>query len=134
METRKVVEMIDAITEGMPYELEIDSATYLKLRETDFSFIDEQGGELVAPSVNPRTAREIAAALVAWADRKDGSISRTAGAILGAIRWAEFKGDIESTPANCNYPKIWKASATHRRHHNEHGECSFEKEDPESDV
>lgn len=96
MDTNEVVEMIDAITEGKNYTLEIEGDKGTGVAEITFTpsrFYIKLTEGWGTEHRNPRTAREIAGALVAWADRQDGSISRTPNSILGAIRWAEFKGE-----------------------------------------
>lgn len=108
METHEVVEMIDAITEGRNYTLEVknerhdDDNMSIALSEDEVTFHDNF--DTYVSIDNPRTAREIAGALVAWANRKEGT---------------------ENPPENCNKPNIWKTSGTHRRLHHQNGECSF---------
>lgn len=127
--------MIDDITEGRPYETQVKTN-----EETSQLMIscdaDGFGFEMLTPVGpigalvdDPRTAREIAAALVAWANRKDGTINLAAMSILGSIRWAELKNttvaQIAESPApeDCNFPKVWHTSATHRRFHYADGKC-----------
>lgn len=74
--------MIDAITEGKRYTLNVDGD---ELNQSSASFDFLQDGRIAigvtVPGLfafidNPRTAREIAGALVAWANRKDPSANR----------------------------------------------------------
>ncbi|GHF92391.1 hypothetical protein [Streptomyces griseosporeus] len=75
MNVEQVVEMIDAITEGRDYELDVpvlveeDSLT-LKFNEDEISILGSLG--FATAIRDTRTAREICAALLTWADRKDG--------------------------------------------------------------
>lgn len=74
MNTDQVVEMIDAITEGRPYDHTWESANLsdaLHLATTGTMARFGIRGE-VFDVEDPRTAREIAGALVAWANRKQG--------------------------------------------------------------
>jgi hypothetical protein len=86
MNTDQVVEMIDAITEGRRYLFNVDEATTIVFSPEHFEVVDEHGDELVASIDNERLAREIAGALVAWANRKQGTEERlTINAFLSAI-------------------------------------------------
>lgn len=81
MNTNEVVEMIDAITGGENYDLEImgDKETGVaEIRFTESRFYIKLTEGWGTEHNNPRTAREIAAALVAWANRKDGETSTSA--------------------------------------------------------
>lgn len=104
LNTEEVVEMIDAITEGKTYAAPFsgrsldgqrDAEMIIAVGNTGFGF--KIGRELF-DITDPRTAREIAGALVAWANRKDGMVKGSARAIIGDIRWAETfnKGASES--------------------------------------
>lgn len=77
MNAEEVVAMIDAITEGKTYGLtpRVTEAS----DELNFTFEKDEinifSGERFAAAINDtRTAREIAGALIAWANRKDGRI------------------------------------------------------------
>ena len=65
MSTQEVVEMIDAITEGKSYEND-----FIRVNKHDFC-LKFPTGEIVFDQ--PRGAREIAAALIAWANQKEGT-------------------------------------------------------------
>lgn len=74
MNTQEVIEMIDAITEGRRTKIGWEGANLsdnlqvTATKETlSFSIVDQ-----LFESDDPRTAREIAGALVAWANRKQG--------------------------------------------------------------
>jgi hypothetical protein len=75
MNVEEVCAMIDAITEGRPFELDVpvpvgEDALNLRFNSDEISILGSRG---FATAVrNPRNAREIAAALTAWANRKDG--------------------------------------------------------------
>ena len=73
MNTEEVVAMIDAITEGKPFvhrwESETDSLIFATSPE---KAVLSDTGDFCFDLRDPRTAREIAGALVAWANRKDG--------------------------------------------------------------
>lgn len=74
MRSEDVVEMIDAITEGRDYDHIWQSETdplHLAVREEMVLFHDGEG--FIFQIRDPRTAREIAGALVAWANRKEGT-------------------------------------------------------------
>lgn len=75
MNTEEVVAMIDAITAGKPFvnrwESESDS---LIVATSPEKFVMQDTGDFVFTLRDPRTAREIAGALVAWANRKDGQL------------------------------------------------------------
>jgi hypothetical protein len=101
MTTEEVAEMIEAITEGKIYATSFEGRSLDGLRDghmeiavapAGFGF--KIGHELF-DLVDPNTAREIAAALVAWANRKNGMMKGSARAILGDIRWAEFNDEKE---------------------------------------
>ena len=75
MNTEQVVEMIDAISEGRNYRLDVNTT-----QTSDEMYVGFDSGAIVFHGVgmsflstvtDPRTAREIAGALVAWANRKD---------------------------------------------------------------
>lgn len=83
MNTEQVIEMIDAITEGGEYEKFELNGEQINIAIRDDEFV------IAGLSNDPRTAREIAAALVAWANRKDGMMNGSVRAILGDIRWSE---------------------------------------------
>jgi hypothetical protein len=81
MNTEEVVEMIDAITEGKVYATSFegrslsgkhDGQMTIAVGNSGFGF--KIGRELFDVT-DPRTAREIAGALVAWANRKDGEFN-----------------------------------------------------------
>lgn len=69
--------MIDAITAGVQYELHVknerhdDDDMLVTFHESDVTFHDNFDTYVVVN--DPRVAREIAGALVAWANRKDPS-------------------------------------------------------------
>jgi hypothetical protein len=69
MNTEEVIAMIDAIAEGREYIYENNGGTSRMLVDDDGISFTSQISFLIE---NPRTAREIAGALVAWANRKDG--------------------------------------------------------------
>lgn len=73
MNTEQVIEMIDAITEGRPYALSNGETMSVAFQDDIVTFFARVGGSSID---NPRTAREIAGALVAWANHKDGSETR----------------------------------------------------------
>jgi hypothetical protein len=106
MDAEQVCEMIDTITEGRNYDLEIKGANdtgecRLQFASGSFSLALLEGWATEID--DPRTAREIAAALIAWANHKDGIVfdQLTAAANLAAMRksptaptvedWAEIK-------------------------------------------
>lgn len=86
MNTEEVVAMIDAITEGGYYAhafetkqdtitIEVGGATSVDDNAADGEFWFSSftpGANFLAKIDDPRTAREIAGALVAWANRKEG--------------------------------------------------------------
>lgn len=82
MDTNEVVEMIDAITEGKYYAhgfstnrdtITIEVGTNAENEANEFWFSSfTPGANFLAKIDDPRTAREIAGALVAWANRKEG--------------------------------------------------------------
>lgn len=70
MNTEEVCAMIDAITEGRKYVYENNGGTSrMTVDEDGISF----SAEITFLIEQPRTAREIAGALVAWANRKEGN-------------------------------------------------------------
>lgn len=78
MNTEEVVAMIDAITDGRTFTLDVNTIEGEPSIAAKFT-MDEvsiygQGGFATAID-DPRTAREIAGALIAWANRKDGLVS-----------------------------------------------------------
>lgn len=80
MTTNKVMEMINAIFDGKPYRMEVNSADdnfenmEVRFRSDNVVFV-EKGGAFVCTVNDPRIAREIAAALVTWANRQESSKS-----------------------------------------------------------
>lgn len=77
MNTEQVVEMIDAISEGKPYQLapsvDASSVDDLLVRfQPDGITFTELSNQFEALITDPRVAREIAGALVAWANQKQG--------------------------------------------------------------
>ena len=78
MNTEEVVAMMNAITEGAQWsrtiegEAESDSLRFAV--EADRVLLGTLDYDYVCEIQNPRTAREIAGALVAWANRKDGQL------------------------------------------------------------
>lgn len=75
MNTEQVVEMIDTITEGKPCNQTWESADLsddLNMAAVKARVRFTIRGEVFEID-NPRTAREIAGALIAWANRKEGS-------------------------------------------------------------
>lgn len=76
MNTDQVVEMIDAITEGKTFRTNWEGAnetdTLEMLSGPDGIKLGNLQMQFVFDMTNPRTAREIAGALVAWANRKQG--------------------------------------------------------------
>lgn len=97
MNTNEVVAMIDAITEGKCYTHAFEMAgegdsLSIETEPETFALTSPTKPSFIAVIDDPRTALEIAGALVAWAGHKDGTINaRTIGAIVGDIRWAEVK-------------------------------------------
>lgn len=86
MNTEQVVEMIDAISEGKRYTLSIASdddesngkkSLAMRMGEGSILFYLRGPVSFAGEIDNPRTAREIAGALVAWANRKEGKIQET---------------------------------------------------------
>lgn len=76
MNTNEVVEMIDAISEGKEYRKKWTGVTEdekLKFSSDDESILLATTG--VFEIDNPRTAREIVGAILAWANRKEGKTS-----------------------------------------------------------
>ena len=73
MNTEQVVEMIDAITEGEEFHHVFDTHVgSLELFMTEYGFsIRPEGDGTVC--IDPRTAREIAGALIAWANHKESA-------------------------------------------------------------
>lgn len=75
MDTQAVVKMIDAITEGRDYNLDVQNARHddddmtISFRPDEVTFHDNFDSYVTVES--PRVAREIAGALVAWATRKE---------------------------------------------------------------
>lgn len=97
MNTEQVVEMIDAITEGKIFATTFDGrglkgnpSGQMTIAVGNSGFGFNVSGCLFDVK-DPRTAREIAAALIAWANRKDEMVKGSARAILGDIRWSETK-------------------------------------------
>lgn len=70
MNTEELVNMIDAISEGKAFTLPIDETVNLVLGKEAFGFSGTQSLDLVA-HYDSRTAREIAAALISWANRQE---------------------------------------------------------------
>lgn len=102
MNTDEVCKMIDAITEGKEFTLSVpvpvgENSLTLKFHEDEISIYGAHG--FATAIRNLRDIREIAAALVAWANRKDGTIDLAAMSILGSIRWAELKKSAEDDTA-----------------------------------
>ena len=89
MNTDQVVEMIDAITNGSRYVLPIaedeTGRGKLKMRTNseEVLFYTEGLTSFAGQVDDPRTAREIAGALVAWANRKEGKSNAHGGLKLG---------------------------------------------------
>lgn len=74
MNTEEVTKMIDAITEGKNYTLEIkgDKETgVVEIVFTDSRFYIKLAEGWGTEHTNPRIAREIAGALIVWANRKE---------------------------------------------------------------
>jgi hypothetical protein len=67
--TEEVCKMIDDITEGKPFSRQNLNGEQVNIASQGDGFA------LAGTLTNPRTAREIAGALVAWANRKDGVTS-----------------------------------------------------------
>jgi hypothetical protein len=114
MNTEQVCKMIDTIVEGRPYlqSWEGSAATsdiVMDVRKSSIRFSIEGQTFDVA---HPRTAREIAGALVAWANRIDPQIEKPLFGIPG-----------EDVPGNCVTPRVWHNSTIHRRYHKAHGNC-----------
>ena len=79
MTTNKVMEMINAIFDGQSYELtpetyELSSEFEIAFGKSEIAF-NQPDGDFGAFIRNPRVAREIAAALVTWANRQESSKS-----------------------------------------------------------
>lgn len=91
MNSEQVVAMIDAITEGKYYahgfETKQDTITVEvgmanRQNEEEFWFSSfTPGANFLAKIDDPRTAREIAGALIAWANRREGESNGTSRAI-----------------------------------------------------
>lgn len=73
MDTKEVVAMIDAITEGRPYTLNLGEGVNFEFGPNGISLIADGIGVL-ARLTKGRPTREIAGALVAWANRKEGKL------------------------------------------------------------
>lgn len=98
MNTEEVVAMIDAITEGKDYVLRpkvIEGYQGIAIGVSDDSVLFSTEGDPLGTRIeDPRTAREIAGALVAWANRKEGNTNTVASrAIIGQLRWAETNSE-----------------------------------------
>jgi hypothetical protein len=81
LNTQEVVEMIDAITKGRNYRLDVPTTQssdemYVGF-DTGAVIFHGVGMSFLATITDPRTAREIAAALVSWANHKDGGLPFT---------------------------------------------------------
>jgi hypothetical protein len=110
MNTEEVCEMIDAITEGRTFARTWQGAVsniHLAVGEEGFAIHANEFG-----CNDPRTAREIAGALVAWASRMDPQNEKPLYGIPG-----------DDVPGNCVTPRVWHNSTIHRRHHKVHGNC-----------
>jgi hypothetical protein len=86
LNTDEVVEMIDAITEGRPFTIGLEpegdaDGMSIEFGEAYVTFYDSF--DFSAQFDNPRTAREIAGALVAWANRKESISNAHGGLKLG---------------------------------------------------
>lgn len=81
MNANEVCAMIDAITEGKPYTLKVEgeeeSANTFLYLGNESVVIQESDSGRASVVKNPRVAREIACALVAWANQKDGNAEET---------------------------------------------------------
>lgn len=102
MNAEEVVKMLDAITEGKEYVQEWESATRsgsiaIDNRGNNLRLVIEEDGCEIFDISDPRTAREIACALVAWANSKDGIIfdQLTAAANLSAMRKRQNSEDAQ---------------------------------------
>lgn len=71
MNTEEVCAMIDAITEGKPFTLNIGTGVNFEFGPNGVSLIADEIGVL-ARFTDARPSRELAGALIAWANRKDG--------------------------------------------------------------
>lgn len=88
MDAKNVCEMIDTITEGKPYSLEVEGVGGSVCGGDDLRFsmtpdcVTVMSSDLITTCeiTSPRQAREIAAALVAWANHKEGAIRRRTNA------------------------------------------------------
>lgn len=92
MNTNEVVAMIDAITEGRSYRLNVETTQssdemYLGF-DSDAVIFHGVGMSFLATVTDTRTAREIAGALVAWANRKEGKPEQGNNPIADSI-WIE---------------------------------------------
>lgn len=78
MNAEETCKMIDIITEGRPYVLTVKTAALscddmsIRINPESIYFFDVPA-DFMAMVDDPRVAREIAGALVAWADRKERS-------------------------------------------------------------
>lgn len=71
MTPEEVCKMIDTIYEGKPYELKLSDDASASADSDGFTFFAAPHKSYFDVT-GPRQAREIAAALVAWADHKEG--------------------------------------------------------------
>jgi hypothetical protein len=108
--TEEVCKMIDDITEGKPFSRQNLNGEQVNIASQGDGFA------LAGTLTNPRTAREIAGALVAWANRKEGVINNFESITVAQI--AE-----SPAPEDCNFPEVWRTSAPHRRFHYTHKKC-----------
>jgi hypothetical protein len=91
MKTEKVVAMIDTITDGRQF------AHRWEGEENSFNFASSDSGFAVQASSfgcsDPRTAREIAGALVAWANRKEGNGNETEAFRVSADHFSKSRAE-----------------------------------------
>lgn len=115
MDTNEVVEMIDAITEGKYYAhgfstnrdtITIEVGTNAENEANEFWFSSfTPGANFLAKIDDPRTAREIAGALVAWANRKEGFLA-------SHHNGSGLEGTEVTAPSPADYIKIQSGRTT----------------------
>jgi hypothetical protein len=108
--TEEVVAMMDAITEGRNYDLEVagdreSDNVRLQFASDSFAISHDPNSFAVTEVTNPRVAREIAGALVAWANRKDSSTKGGKDAV-------EITAAVWGAPARVNSGGVGGTDAT----------------------
>jgi hypothetical protein len=86
MDADEVCDMIDTVSDGKPYTLPISNGVNFEFGPNGVSLIADGIGVLARISEDTRPAREIAVALVSWADGVDHSRhSRARNALEGGL-------------------------------------------------